>query len=117
MSQEMPKAGTVEFAHYMCDHFAALSGALKDLVGDDYGEYCSMMFGVRVDTENARCVEIRANGGLRNSVRVCANVCNLAAINLVKNNPGMTVEDAVLRVLEDLKHDMLSYRPEPIPHS
>lgn len=105
-----PAPGTREFADMMCGHFQGLSEALRDVIGPEtFGKYCSMMFGVQVrDPEGRPAIELRAIGGLRNSINVCAMIMRLAAKNLVKN-AGMSEQEALMAVLEDLKSDVINY--------
>ncbi len=105
-----PAPGTREFADMMCSHFAGLSGTLRDVIGHEtFGKYCSMMFGVQVvDPAGQRAIELRAIGGLHNSINVCAMIMRLAAKNLEKN-AGLDSQTALLTVLEELKNSVISY--------
>ena len=99
----------------MCGHFVSLSSTLRDVVGaEEFGRYCSMMFGVQIQEEGKpNAIEIRAIGGLRNSIKVAAMIMRLAGKNVAKHE-GIPEQEALLRVLEDLKNDVLHYDAQKI---
>ena len=98
----------------MCGHFKGLSDALREEIGAEcFGRYCSMMFGVCVEENGEKAIELRAVGGLGNSIKVCAMIMRLAAKNLEKH-AQISEKEALLHVLEDLKNYVINYKAQAI---
>lgn len=108
MSDKIPEPGTEEFATFISSHFQTLTDTLRDIVGADaFAQHVAIMMGVTSNVEGQFGIRVRAVGGLRSSVTVCAQICNLAARNYMKN-AGISYQEAMMRVLHDLQTDMTS---------
>lgn len=112
-SPPFPPAGSRAYANKLCDHFRSLAEALSIEAGvEDFGKNCCMMMGVQItESDKQNEIAVRAVGGLRNSIKVVAMIVRLAAKNIAAHE-GITEHAAILRVLDDLKNDVLNYNAE-----
>lgn len=110
MTKDIPKGGTPEFSQYLRGHFDSLTDALKDLIGDDFGKFASIIMGVdSIGQDGKNMFQLFATGNVRNSIRCCAMILHTAAKNAVISEK-ISEEAAMMRMLEELRKDVMMYK-------
>ena len=115
-----PKEGTQAYANFICDHFLSMIEGLKEHMGNEnFVDHCAFAVGAIYTAKNKQPagIIVNARGNVWISIRMLADLIDLAAVNIMTNTKDVevTYEAAMQEVFKRIQHELLNVQRKPIP--
>ena len=109
----LPTPGTKAFAEHCSDHFISMVDMMRDAVGEEFATYCAFCVATKFDEKNEHGLILNARGNISVSVRMVADLIDLAAMNITKENGEINYQDALSVVLQGIQKELTAMQREP----